>query len=393
MKMKRVFGLMTAAGCALFAASAMGAASNVVNVDFESISGSVSGQTSDEGNTTWQGYGTVAESNYVATAVDTSVGRPIGAGSPNNNVLVVEGRVTCTNTTMTASRPTTVDMMVQVALPDDGLAFPSGTTTTDIQIAVGVDTNTVANKGELKVYCKNKGNTADWYSLGAVLDKDSWHRVSFTFDYANALCQVRLDGEPLLTEYGYLTTDTTKLPEQHGSWYKLAASSTKLVSVQVIGSTAIDDLLVKQDTASEATVYDVLPELADATSGENQTVEIDGEDVPKTWIEQQGITRGTTTAPDGSGMGVGAKYAAGYEVTDGKKFGVKTMSMVGTTATVTFDAAVVDRGYTYKLATSSDNSTWNSEDEVTITAEQAAAGSVSVTLDTAVKYLKLKVVK
>ena len=389
MQNKRVFGMLTAAGCALFAASAMGAASNVVNVNFESISGAVSGQTSDGGNTTWYGYGTVTESNYVATAVDSSVGRPIGAGSPNN-VLVVEGRVTCTNTTMTVSKPTTVDMMVQVALPDDGLAFPSGTPTEDIQIAVGVDTNAVANKGELKIYCKNKSNTADWYSLGAVLDKDTWHRVSFTFDYVNALCQVRLDGEPMLTANGYLTTDTTNLPGENGSWYKLASSSTKLVSVQVIGSTSIDDLLVKQDAAAGATVNDVLPVLADASG--NQT--INGESVPNSWIEQQGITRDTTTAPDGSGMGVGAKYAAGYDVSDGKTFGVKTMSMSGTTATVTFDAANVKTGYTYVLSTSTDNSTWS--DATTISAEEARAGSKTITFsasDAPVKYLKLKVVK
>ena len=389
MQNKRVFGMLTAAGCALFAASAMGAASNVVNVDFESISGAVSGQTSDGGNTTWYGYGTVTESNYVATAVDSSVGRPIGAGSPDNNVLVVEGRVTCTNTTMTASKPTTVDMMVQVALPDDGLAFPSGTPTEDIQIAVGVDTNAVANKGELKIYCKNKSNTAGWYSLGtaALLDKDTWHRVSFTFDYVNALCQVRLDGEPMMTANGYLTTDTTNLPEQNGSWYRLASSSTKLVSVQVIGSTSIDDLLVKQD-ADATTVDSVLPVLADASG--NQT--INGESVPNSWIEQQGITRDTTTAPDGSGMGVGAKYAAGYDVSDGKTFGVKTMSMSGTTATVTFDAANVKTGYTYVLSTSTDNSTWS--DATTITAEEALAGSKTIDLgDAAVKYLKLKVIK
>ena len=289
---------------------------------------------------------------------------------------------------MTASKPTTVDMMVQVALPDDGLAFPSGTTTTDIQIAVGVDTNAVANKGELKIYCKNKGNTADWYSLGAVLDKDSWHRVSFTFDYAHALCQVRLDGEPMMTANGYLTTDTANLSTTNGSWYKLASSSTKLVSVQVIGSTSIDDLLVKQDAAADATVNDVLPVLADASS--NQT--IDGESVPNSWIEQQGIMRDTATAPDGSGMGVGEKYAAGYDVSDGKTFGVKTMSMSGTTATVTFDAANVKTGYTYVLSTSTDNSTWS--DATTITAEEALAGSKTIDLgDAAVKYLKLKVIK
>ena len=381
MQNKRIFGMLTAAGCALFAVSAMGAASNVVSNDFESVD--ANSQISAQAG--WTGYGTVTNGN---PGYANSVGYPTAGG--HTKVLAVEGRVTCSNDTMTASKPTTVDMMVQVALPDDGLAFPSGTPTEDIQIAVGVDTNAVANKGELKIYCKNKSNTAGWYSLStaALLDKDTWHRVSFTFDYVNALCQVRLDGEPMMTANGYLTTDTTNLPGENGSWYKLASSSTKLVSVQVIGSTSIDDLLVKQDKAAEATVYDVLPALADASS--NQT--IDGESVPNSWIEQQGITRNTATAPDGSGMGVGEKYAAGYEVSDGKKFGVKTMSMSGTTATVTFDAANVKTGYTYVLSTSTDNSTWS--DAIEISSAEALAGSKTIDLgDAAVKYLKLKVVK
>ena len=385
MKKKRVFKLMTAAGCALFAASAMGAASDVISESFETPdpNTAVTGVTTSGG--TWTGYGTVTGATY--TAAVAAIGTPINSAA-KTKVLAVEGRVTHTLTTATTTqKPATVDMMVQIATPDDALAFPSGTETSDIQIAVGVDTDAT-----LKIWCKNKSGTAAWYSLGSTTyDVGTWHRVSFTFDYAHALCQIRVDGEPILTEYGYLTTDTANLPGQNGSWYTLAASTTQLSSVQVIGSTSIDELLVKQDAAASS-VDTVLPELADATSGENQTVEIDGEDVPKTWIEQQGITRGTTTAPDGSGMGVGEKYAAGYEVTDGKKFGVKTMSMVGTTATVTFDAANVKTGYTYVLSTSTDNSTWS--DATTISSSEASSGSKTIDLgDAAVKYLKLKVVK
>ena len=374
MQNKRIFGMLTAAGCALCAASAMGAVSNVVSNDFESVEAD-SQISLQEG---WTGYGTVTNGN---PGYANTVGYPTALG--HTKVLAVEGRVTCSNTTMTASKPTTVDMMVQIATPDDALAFPSGTDTGDIQIAVGVDTDAT-----LKIWCKNKSNAAAWYSLGSTAyDVGSWHRVSFTFDYANALCQVRVDGEPMMTANGYLTTDTTNLDTADGSWYKLAASSIKLVSVQVIGSTSIDDLLVKQDAAA-TTVDSVLPVLADA--GGTQT--INGEAVPNSWIEAQGITRDTTTAPDGSGMGVGAKYAAGYDVSDGKTFGVKTMSMSGTSATVTFDAANVKTGYTYVLSTSTDNSTWS--DATTISSAEALAGSKTIDLgDAAVKYLKLKVIK
>ena len=335
MKKKRVFGLMTAAGCALCAASAMGAASNVVSEDFETPAAGTAVSTL----TDWTGYGTVTASNY--TAEVTSVGRPIGAGS---NVLVVEGRVQRTAAT-TASKPATVDMMVQIATPDDALAFPSGTETSDIQIAVGVETNAT-----LKVYCKDKSGTAGWYALGTTTyTVGSWHRVSFTFDYAHNLCQIRVDGEPILTTNGFLTTDTSKLGTADGSWYTLAkANAGLLASVQVIGSTAIDDLLVKQDT--EATTVDsVLPVLADASGSTGG--------VPNSWIEQQGITRATTTAPDGSGMTVAQKYATGLSVADGKVFAITDMTMSGTKARLTVPTATANVGHN-TIQYSTDKSTW-----------------------------------
>ena len=372
MQKKRAFGLMTAAGCALFAASAMGA--DKVSENFESPATAGAAVTS---LANWTGSGTITASNY--TAAVTSIGRPIGAGS---NVLVVEGRVTRSSVGTTTGQPATVDMMVQIVVPDDALAFPSGTDTSGIQVAVGVDTDAT-----LKIYCKNKSGTAGWYALGSTAyTVGSWHRVSFTFDYGNALCQVRVGGDPILTANGYFSNSTTAYSGQDGSWYKLASNSaTSLSSVEVIGSTAIDDLLVKDGDSVNA----VLPALADASGTTGG--------VPNTWIEEQGITRAQAEgqALDSTGMTVANKYAAGYDVADGKKFGVKTMTLAdvnGTpTATITFDAANVKSGYTYVLSTSTDKSTWS--DATTLTAAQAAAGTVSVTLDAPVKYLKLKVVQ
>ena len=371
MKMKRVFGLMTAAGCALYAVSAKGD-EPAVSQDFESISGQIADQTG------WTGYGTVTASEY--TAAVSGIGTPISSAA-KTKVLAVEGRVTCSNTTMTASKPTTVDMMVQIALPDDGLAFPSNVTTEDIQIAVGVDTNaTDATKGDLKVYCANKAGVADWYSLGKTLDKDTWHRVSFTFDYANAtkLCQIRLDGDPLMTANGYLTTDTSKLSDQPGSWYKLATSGTKLVSVQVIGSTSIDELLVQQNTAADATVNDVLPVIADA--GGTTAAASTGVAVENAWIERQGITRAAVTAdnvaPDSSGMKISEKYRTGLSVTDGQKFEISAMSMKDEGgkryATLTLPSTgTVPSGYTNKVQYKTASGNWTD-------ASVTASGTVNI---------------
>ncbi len=369
MQNNRVFGMLTAAGCALFAASAMGA--DKVSENFESPATAGAAVTT---LANWTGSGTITASNY--TAAVTSIGRPIGAGS---NVLVVEGRVTRSSVGTTSGNPATVDMMVQIVVPDDALAFPSGTVTDDIQIAVGVDTDAT-----LKIYCKNKSGTAGWYALGTTAyTVGSWHRVSFTFDYASQLCQVRVDGDPILTANGYFSNNTAAYSGQAGSWYTLAKSSASaLSSVEVIGSTAIDDLLVKEDDSVNA----VLPALADASGTTGG--------VPNTWIEEQGITRAQATAGealDSSGMTVAGKYAAGYDVADGKKFGVKTMTLSNTVATVTFDPANVKTGYTYVLSTSTDKTSWS--DATTLSAAQATAGTVSVTLDAPVKYLKLKVVQ
>ena len=362
---------MTAAGCALFAASTMGAVSD--SFESQSAGDAVTAITG------WDGYGTVTAATY-SGAGDSTVGRPIvqaNASPAPANVLAVEGRVTRTAAT-TVNNAATVDMMVQIALPDDDLAFPAGTTTTDIQIAVGVDkVSGSETSGALKVWCKPRaGGDAAWISLDKTYDKDSWHRVSFTFDYANQLCQIRVDGEPVITANGILSAGSTL----DGAWYKLATSttSTALASVQIIGSTSIDDVLVSE----AATVAAVLPTLQDAsgtTAG-----------VPNLWIEEQGITRSAAAgdAPDNSGMTVADKYAAGFDVGDGKKFGVKEMTLTNSVATVTFDAATVQPGYSYVLATSTDNENWTDGSAI-----DATKGSVSITLDAAVKYLKLKVVK
>ena len=373
MKKAMLKSWMAAAGCALFAVSA--SATQIAANSFES------------GVDGWTGNGSKFGTNYTYNA---SVGQPLSG--THDYVLLVEGMSSNAAST-TASSPATVDMMVQIALPDEELtAFPtSAGDTRDVQIAVGVTPGSTSEQGKLKVYCLPKSGTADWFALNGVdYDKDSWHRVSFTFDYAHQLCQIRVDGEPIMSANGYLTTDTTNLPDTPGSWYKLATTTTPtaLASIQVIGCTAIDDVLVKDGSS----IDDVLPVLADA--GVPTVDSMTGIAMSNSWIEAQGITRAQAQgqALDDSGMTVGQKYAAGYDVADGKKFGVKTMSMSGTTATVTFDPANVKTGYTYKLATSTDNSTWS--DEITISAGEALAGSKTIDLgNAAVKYLRLKVVQ
>ena len=369
---------MTAAGCALFAVSAMGAAEPVFSEGFESPAAGAAVSTLAN----WTGYGTVTASNYTS-AVDSSVGRPISGES--SQVLVVEGRVARNGITTSASKPATVDMMVQIATPDDALAFPSGTAESDIQIAVGVETNAT-----LKVYCKDKSGTAGWYPLGSTpLAVGSWHRVSFTFDYANTvkkLCQIRVDGDPILTSNGYFSTDTTKNNGVDGSWYALNASVTSLTNIQVIGSTAIDDLLVKHETDA-TTVDSVLPTLADAST----PTTVGGVNIDKTWIEKQGITRaqaaGNAIDYETTGMTVAQKYAAGYDVADGKKFELKDMTLSGDNAVLKFNEATIPAGYKYVIETA-DNPEFNNLTATPVTG--VTDGTATIPLSGNVKYYRIK---
>lgn len=271
---------------------------------------------------TWAGYGSVTnqEGETAGYTKPSGVGSPINA-STDKLYLSVDGYVTCTAAT-TAEKPATVDMMIQIAKPDEALALPTGESTDDIQIAVGVDTD-----GSLKVYCTDKTTgKVDWYALGTTTyEEGEWHRVSFTFDYVNQTCQIRLDGEPLMTEYGALTSDGTGTANGNGSWYKLNTTEAKnLSSVKVVGSTAIDEVVIKQSVSETASVADVLPALADIGGATGS--------VPNSWIAEQGITRAQAeagTAPDDSGMTVQDKYLTGLPIGDGKTYAITAMKMTG----------------------------------------------------------------
>lgn len=304
--------ILTAALCAggvVLSAALTAAETTIVSQPFKTPTDGVA-TLSDE-SATWEGYGSVTNQN-VGYAKPAGVGSPI-TNSTDKLYLSVDGSVTCKAAT-TENSPATVDMMIQISRPDEALALPSGETTTDdIQIALGVETD-----GTLKAYCKNRENVTGWYALGTTeYAEGEWHRVSFTFDYGNGTCQIRLDGEPLMTEHGALTSDGTG--GTTGSWYKLNTTKKNLSSVKVVGSTAIDEVVIKQADS----VADALPDLADIGGST-------ASGVPYQWIAEQGITRAQAeapTLPDNSGMSALQKYQTGLPVGDGKTYVITAMSM------------------------------------------------------------------
>lgn len=310
--------ILTAALCAggVVLSAALTAAeteTTIVSQQFARVTGDLTQLGGDKPGT-WEGYGSV-------TNQTAGYAKPAGVGSPINAAtdklyLSVDGSVICTAATE-ENKPATVDMMIQISRPDEALALPPGEETTGgIQIALGVETD-----GTLKAYCKNRGGVPGWYALGTTeYAEGEWHRVSFTFDYGNGTCQIRLDGEPLMTADGYLTSDPKGASAAIGSWYKLnTATVQKLSSLKVVGSTAIDEVVVKYGEG----LGDVQPPLADIGGST-------ASGVPYQWIAEQGITRAQAEAamlPDNSGMSALQKYQTGLPVGDGKTYVITAMSM------------------------------------------------------------------
>lgn len=310
--------ILTAALCAggVVLSAALTAAeteTTIVSQQFARVTGDLTQLGGDKPGT-WVGYGSVTNQT-VGYARPTGVGSPIN-DAPDKLYLSVDGHVTCTAATE-ENKPATVDMMIQISRPDEALALPTGETTTDdIQIALGVETD-----GTLKAYCKNRNGVTGWYALGETqYAEGAWHRVSFTFDYGHRTCQIRLDGEPLMTADGYLTSDPEGASAAIGSWYKLnTATVQKLSSLKVVGSTAIDEVVVKYGEG----LGDVQPPLADIGGST-------ASGVPYQWIAEQGITRAqaeAATLPDNSGMSALQKYQTGLPVGDGKTYVITAMSM------------------------------------------------------------------
>ena len=323
---KKVLTALCMGGVAL---SALAAETVVVQQPFATVTGDLT-QLGGDNLGTWEGYGSVTNQS-VGTGYAKSVGKPI-ATATDTFYLSVDGSVTCTAATA-ENKPATVDMMIQISRPDEALALPSGETTDGIQIALGVETN-----GTLKAYCRNRGDEPGWYALGTTqYAEGEWHRVSFTFAYTNQTCQIRLDGEPLMTADGYLTSDPEGASTDTGSWYKLNTTKVqKLSSLKVVGSTAIDEVVVKYGEG----LGDVQPPLADIGGST-------ASGVPYQWIAEQGITRAMAEgdAPDGTGMKVVEKYQAGFDVADGQKLEIKKMTMTADGAQLVVPVAKAREGF------------------------------------------------
>lgn len=340
----------------VFAVAARGAVTTVVSQPFATATTDLATLTSGS----WSGDGAVTN---IAATQTIAVGKPVGGA--DTGVLAVEGKILCTGANDAAltsgSTPTSVDMLIQIAKPDDAL---EALTEEGVKFAVGVESD-----GTIKAFCGPKSGSGNaWRTLiSTPQEEGTWHRVSLRFDYSSGVCEVVYDGDPVVSAYGWLTP--AKAGDANGSWYPLAGSSQGLTSVQVVGTTAIDEVLVKTGTLDE-----VSPEpTGSVADGANAGV-------TRAWLVKNGISAATTTAPDGSGMSVKDKFLTGVSPTSGEKFEVKAMAMSGAAgavkATLTIPAMTPAAGYKNVVMYGTAPNELNNSVDIT-------TGSTSVTVDVA----------
>ena len=313
------------------------------------------------------GNGTVVAASYTAAA-KTSQPIPTGAHA---NVLEIAGTVAYTNVTAfdnSANKASQVDFMFKVEPTDEALEAPAGG---DIQVALAVGvTNANGTTAPIQLYCKTASNAdAGWTTIAESAAIGSWMRATLVMDYSDSTCKVSLDSDPV----------------NGGAKYYFAGTKAQdyVKSITMVGSTQIDDLVVKNESIAS---YDPYKD----SSGQDLTVTAGSTPVTVKYLNDYGVTQAQATSNeplDASGMTVEQKYVAGLDPKSGTKFELQTMTPgAENTAVVTFPGNN-DAGYTVKVK----DAEGNVESSVAVTsanntgAETAAHESIkaaTVTLPT-----------
>ena len=217
----------TLLGLMLAAVSVLTGSAETVQDTFE---GGTAGQAPGAG---WTGG--VVSNQFGAAYAHTPPGYPVSGG--HTKVLSVEG-VASRTYSLTGDR--VVDLMVLTEeLPDEELAPGDGSE----QVKLAFDTN-----GCINLYHKRPGaSTAQWSTLNAS-DKFTcgvWTRITFLFNYAAGRVQLRVNGSPYESEYGYRAATGTDTP---GTWYTLASSASQLTGIDFVGCGGVDDVVNADDT-------------------------------------------------------------------------------------------------------------------------------------------------
>ena len=180
----------------------------------------------------WSGYCYV--SNNVGSYVKDPPGNPV-SGVAHAKMLSVEGSA---ERSYSESGNRVVELLVMAdEMPDEELPEASG----DEQLKLAFDTN-----GCINLYHKPSAEAAArWSKLSdTVYPQGTWVRLSFLFDYTHHLCQLKVDGSPCVSSYGYRSATNLTSP---GSWYCMASNATSLAKIDFVGCGGVDDVINAAD--------------------------------------------------------------------------------------------------------------------------------------------------
>ena len=311
---------------------AFGAGASGDSYTFEGVDGTA---LADAGLTGLTGNGALKTASY-SYAAKTSYPLPAEAHA---SVLEIAGTVAYTNVTAfdnSANKASQVDFMFKVEPTDEALEAPGGT---DIQVALAVGvTNANGTTAPIQLYCKTtSGGDAGWTTIAESATVGSWMRAPLVMDYSDSTCKVSLDSDPV----------------NGGAKYYFAGTKAQdyVKSITMVGSTQIDDLVVKNESIAS---YDPYKD----SSGQDLTVTAGSTPVTVKYLNDYGVTQAQATSNeplDASGMTVEQKYVAGLDPKSGTKFELKTMTPTSATAaTVTFPGNNAS-GYTVKVKDAAGN--------------------------------------
>jgi len=314
------------------------------------------------------GNGSIAELNPGATS------RPMPTAT-TTKVLEIAGTVTYTNDvsgTVPSNHASQVDFLFKVEPTDELENIEDGT----VQVALAVgETNAVGTTADIKLWCKGTADgSAGWVAVKEGVTTGTWVRATLVLDYLNSKCKISFDGDFAAEKFLAGT-----------------ASQSYVKSITMVGSTQIDEFVIKHDSL---TSYDPYKD----EEGHDITVPAsDGAAVTLKYLNDYGIKQSevNTVKNETSGMTVAQKYVAGLDPNSETKFELKTMTVSGNTATVTFPG----EGSTYTVSVSETrNGGATSSTTTTSDAGTTAAGekmnSATVTLpENGVGYIHLKATK
>ena len=280
------------------------------------------------------GNGSVVAASY---SIASKTSQPLPAAA-HANVLEIAGTVAYTNVTAfdnSANKASQVDFMFKVEPTDEALEAPGGG---DIQVALAVGvTNANGTTAPIQLYCKTASNAdAGWTTIAESAAIGSWMRATLVMDYSDSTCKVSLDSDPV----------------NGGAKYYFAGTKAQdyVKSITMVGSTQIDDLVVKNESIAS---YDPYKD----SSGQDLTVTAGSTPVTVKYLNDYGVTQAQATSNeplDASGMTVEQKYVAGLDPKSGTKFELKTMTPgAENTAVVTFPGNNAS-GYTVKVTVDGD---------------------------------------